>query len=682
MRARGFFVVGGLAGLMLTGAVAVRAAETAAIQGLLERELVGSLLPMTEVQRYCDARVPPMPEATTAAAWQHEADRMRAAVLEGIVYRGRAAAWRDAPAKVEWLDTIEGGPGYRIKKLRYEALPGLWVPALLYEPENLSGKVPGILNVNGHTALGKQYPPKQIRCINQAKRGMLALNLEWVGMGQLRGPGYTHYCMNQLDLCGTSGLAPFYLNMKRGLDVLLSLENVDPERVAVTGLSGGGWQTIVLSALDTRVKLTNPVAGYSSFKTRAWNLKDLGDSEQTPNDLATICDYTHLTAMMAPRPTLLTYNLHDDCCFEGEYALEPLVDAARPIFALYGKEGALRSHVNDDPPAKHNYEIDNRQQFYRMLGDFFYPGDAEYDAKEIPSDDEVKSEDDLRIELPADNHDFNTLALSLCKELPRQPDLPGEKEAAVAWQAAGRVRLREIVRAKDYEVNAIHSGEEVKGGVKATFWRFQMGGAWTVPAVELVEGEPQKTAVVVADEGRKGAAAKAAELLASGYRVVAVDPFYFGESKIAQRDFLFALLVAAVGDRPIGLQAGQVAAVARWSADARKTGPVTLVALGPRSSAFALIAAALEDRAIGRVELHGSLGSLKEVIEQNWAVNQKPELFCFGLLEAFDVSQIVALAAPRPVRFVEPSDRARAELAGLAAWYGLWKSEFDPLASD
>ena len=117
------------------------------------------------------------------------------------------------------------------------------------------GKVPVVLNVNGHTSDGKQYVPKQIRCINQAKRGMLALNVEWLGMGQLSGPGFDHYRMNQLDLCGTSGLAPFYLDMKRGLDVLLSLEHADPQRVAVTGLSGGGWQTIFFSSLDTRVTL-------------------------------------------------------------------------------------------------------------------------------------------------------------------------------------------------------------------------------------------------------------------------------------------------------------------------------------------------------------------------------------------------------------------------------------------
>ena len=409
-----------LFGFILASAASLEAAEQKQLEALLKREIVGSVLPMTEVQRYCEARVVQMPKVRSAAEWEKEAARLRTAVLEQIVYRGQAARWRDAAVKVEWLGTIEGGPGYRIKKLRFEALPGLWIPALLYEPEKLSGKVPAILNVNGHTALGKQYPPKQIRCINQAKRGMLALNLEWLGMGQLRAGGFAHGRMNQLDLCGTSGLAPFYLCMKRGLDVLIGLKHADANRVAVTGLSGGGWQTIILSSLDTRVKLADPVAGYSSFRTRAWHLKDLGDSEQTPNDLATLVDYTHLTAMMAPRPTLLTYNSKDDCCFESGYALKPLVDAAEPVFQLFDKRDALRTHVNDDP-GTHNYELDNRQAFYRMLGDFFFPGDKKFDATEIPSDKEVKSKEALHVELPADNQDFHTLALTLCKQLPRQP---------------------------------------------------------------------------------------------------------------------------------------------------------------------------------------------------------------------------------------------------------------------
>ena len=309
---------------------------------------------LEEVKRFCEGRILPMPRDITWSAWQHEAERLRQKVLEDIVFRGVPTSGANSSRRVEWLDTIPAA-GYRIKKLRYEALPGLWIPALLYEPDNLQGRVPVVLNVNGHDSKGKVAPYKQIRCINLAKRGMLALNAEWLGMGQLQGDGFAHGRMNQLDLCGTSGLAVFYLVMERGLDLLVDHPHADVERVAMAGLSGGGWQTILFSSLDRRVTLSNPVAGYSSYKTRVQYFSDLGDSEQTPTDLAMACDYAHLTAMRAPRPTLLTYNAKDDCCFASAHALPPLLDAARPIYELAGVASRLRSHVNEDP-GTHNFE--------------------------------------------------------------------------------------------------------------------------------------------------------------------------------------------------------------------------------------------------------------------------------------------------------------------------------------
>jgi dienelactone hydrolase len=664
--------------LLATGPLG--AADQSPVQEALAREIIGPNLAMAEVQDYLEPKIPRMPEGLTKAEWEKQAERIRKDVLERVVFRGEAAAWRDARTKVEWLDTIDGGPGYRIKKVRYEALPGLWIPALLYEPEKLSGKVPVHLAVNGHDANGKAAGYKQIRCINLAKRGMLGLNVEWFGMGQLRGENYVHYRMNQLDLCGTSGLAPFYLSMSRGLDLLLALPNADPERVAVSGLSGGGWQTIFISSLDPRVTLSNPVAGYSGFRTRVRHLKDLGDSEQTPCDLATVADYTHLTALRAPRPTLLTFNSKDDCCFEAGYALPPLVDAALPVFKLFGKEKALRTHVNDDP-GTHNYEKDNRQAFYRMVGDFFYPDDKSFSADEIECKDEVKTKEDLLVELPEKNTNFNTLALDLARSLPRNADLPARLEEARKWQREAREKLRKVVNARDYAVKATEAGSSEKDGVKATFWKLKVGDAWTLPVVELTSGEVKGTAILVNDAGRKADPVNAERLLKAGYRVLAVDPFYFGESKIEKRDQLFALLVAAVGDRPLGIQASQLAAVARWSAATHKADAVQVVAVGPRTSLIALVAAGIEPKAIGDLELHGAWGSLKEIIEKNRAVDQMPEVFCFGLLEAFDIKQLTALAAARRVMFVEPGDRAKKELVGLKAWYAMLGRDFDPVGT-
>jgi dienelactone hydrolase len=581
-----------------------------------------------EVQAWAASRVPVLPPVRTAAEWQAHAARLRARILDEVVLRGENRKWREAPLRVEWLDVL-AGDGYRVRKLRFEAVPGFWVPALLYEPDKLQGRVPAVLNVNGHEGEGKATPYIQARCINLAKRGILALNPEWIGKGELSSRGYEHTRLPQLDLCGSSGVGVFYLSMKRSLDILTALDHTDPQRVAVTGLSGGGWQTIFISSLDTRVRLANPVAGYSSFVTRTQFPKmDLGDAEQTPSDLATLADYTHLTALMAPRPTLISSNARDNCCFRADYAPGPLLRDALPIFRLYQAEDRLRYHLNFDDG--HNYGPDNREAFYGMLGDFFFPGDSTFRRTEIPVDKEIRTVQQLHVELPAETADLHKLALALSRDLPLK---------------SSGARLENVVKADRFRVTATEAGREGE----ATFWKLRMDRAWTVPAVEIAQGKPKSTVILLADAGRASLAADAARLAGEGKRVVAIDPFYFGESKIETRDWLFAILVAAVGERPLGIQAGQVAAVARWLNE-RRAGPVEILADGPRTGLAALIATALDPKAVAGLTVRHGLRSLKEILERDMTVDKTPELFCFGLLEAFDIDQLTALAGPNRVR--------------------------------
>jgi hypothetical protein len=168
-------------------------------------------------------------------------------------------------------------------------------------------------------------------------------------------------------------------------------------------------------------------------------------------------------------------------------------------------------------------------------------------------------------------------------------------------------------------------------------------------------------------------------LLAAGIRVIAVDPYYFGESKFPKRDYLQALQLAAVGDRPLGLQVSQITTIARWAQSTFGGPPATLVSIGPRSSVIALAATAIDEKAIGEVELHGAMGSLKEIIEKDQTVEASPELFCFGLLEAFDLKEIAALVAPRRLRLVEACDRAKSEFSRMREWYATLGTDFDPI---
>src|SRR5262249_34692779 len=144
------------------GCAPARADEGAFLRKALAREVIGPRQSLLDLQDRLGRRIPAMPAVKSVAEWERHAGRIRAEGPRRGVFRGRAAAWRDAKVKVAWAAAIPGGPGYRIRKLRYEALPGLWIPALLYEPDKPAGKLPVALAVNGHDRKGKAAPYKQL----------------------------------------------------------------------------------------------------------------------------------------------------------------------------------------------------------------------------------------------------------------------------------------------------------------------------------------------------------------------------------------------------------------------------------------------------------------------------------------------------------------------------------------
>ncbi|HBO43221.1 MAG TPA: hypothetical protein DD670_04660 [Planctomycetaceae bacterium] len=633
----------------------------------LAKPILGRGDVMAALSRYCLDRLPAAPNPASTAEWQAESERIRKRVLREVVFRGRAAAWRDAPARVEWQGTIPGGPGYCIRKLRYEALPGMWIPALVYMPDGIEGKigeVPAVLNFHGHVGgPGKAYVPKQIRCINLAKRGLIAMSTGWFATGQLVHQDYLHNRAPQLDLCGAAGLAPFHLLMTRALDILLSIEQVDSRRVAVTGLSGGGWQTIMLGSLDRRPTLVAPVAGHAAFAMRVEHPLSLGDYEQMPCDLAEWCDYSHLTAMVAPRPLLLTYNIKDNCCFQADQALGSLLATTLPVYRLHGKPRFCRWHVNYDP-GTHNYERDNREAFYRMVDEFLFTGDDRMETVEIPCESEVKKFEELVVDLPERNATFQALAKQLMADLPRDLTPPDDVVGRHAWVKQRRDALRSVTRYAELPVEGelveepTNAGEKAgesatvgllsvrSGHTTATIrrWRLLLGPYWTVPAVEITPpGKPVETVLLAADKGRSATSDRVAELLGQGKRVLVFDLLLIGEQTPESHGSLFAMLAQSTGGRIVGIQAAQIAAVARWTR-LRYPSPVRLETCGPRTSLSALVATVLDPRLVDGLQTRESLESLKDVIRNNWTFEQMPEAFCFGLLEVVDIEQLRRLA--------------------------------------
>jgi hypothetical protein len=616
----------------------------------LEQELGAPILdpgqPLEETRVFIEKRVPTVPDIKDPEEWQAYSAKLRHDILDKVVFRGTLAPfWQKQPSKIVYSETLSPSPDYTIQKLRFEIIPGWWCPALLYVPAKLPDgkKVPVVINVNGHDSMGKAAPYKQIRCIHQARNGMIAMNVEWIGMGQFN-DRMSHYHLAQLDLCGVSGIAPFYLNVTRAIDAALQHPNADQDKVAVAGLSGGGWQTIFTSALDTRVKLANPVAGYSSFKTRARYPSDLGDSEQTPNDLATVADYTHLTALLSGRALLLTKNATDQCCFAAPHALPPLEEAARPKFKLMGRDKYFRTHINKDP-GTHNFEEDNRRQLYKMLGYTFYGRDNAISQKETHTAMEIQSMAKLEVPLPEDNLNLNYIANIIADGLPvPHPSTDPFTEKMEPKYAIPA--LHEVLHTRAYKAEATKvETKKIGKGYNLTAWKLVLGSEWTIPVVELTPpGKPKATVLLLGDNGRASLASISSQQLAAGNRVLALDLFNFGETNLGKQDFLYSILVSALGERPLGVQTSQLAAISGWAMEEFGGQPVNFETLGPRTSTIALITSVLSTNRIGKGTLHNPLESLKSLIKAKFGANQSTELFCFGLLKHFDIPLLLELA--------------------------------------
>jgi len=623
------------------------------LQAVFGEEILAPSAALLQMKSFILSRIASPPGATSRAQWTEESQRLRRHLLQDVVFHGWPPEWVNSSSKFEDVGVIETHQGYRLRKLRYEVVPGLQSVAILYEPEKLEGKAPAILNVHGHVGpTGKAVEYKQKRCINFAKHGILALNVEWFAFGELQAEGNQHWYGAHLDLVGANALGIFLLEMRRGLDYLYDHPSVDRNRIGVTGLSGGGWQTIFLSALDERVKVAVPVAGYSSATTKveARRYGDLGDLEQNGTDFLANVDYTHLTAMMAPRPTLLIHNAEDDCCFRAPLVKPLIYDGIRPFFRLYGKEDVFQWYENRDP-GTHNYQLDNREHAYRFFSQQFGMSIVE---KEIPAGQEIKTYDELVVGLPKDNLTILDLARKMAGATRRSP-IPSASSEKSAWANSERQKLNSVVRYKPERLARIWTLANTKHkGLETLSYLFEMDNGLAASGVWVKGIDARANAyvtLVLHDQGRQAAAADVSSRVNRDEQVLALDLTFFGDTWKDLQPFSYVQILDGEGERAVGVQAAQLIAIAEWLRKRAGAQKVRLESTGIRTEAIALIAAALKPDVFSDVAVHEGMASLDYVLETPVRFQDAPELFCLDLYKEFDIDRLLAMAAPAAVRF-------------------------------
>jgi len=316
-------------------------------------------------------------------------------------------------------------------------------------------------------------------------------------------------------------------------------------------------------------------------------------------------------------------------------------EPTRRVYALYGRADRLLWHENHDP-GTHNYQLDNREQAYRFFGRAFgVPGMATDDPRAAS---ELKSAEELEVGLPADNLTILGLARRLAAGLEREPLAP----------AAARARLRQVVR---YEPAAVDAAWRVAStnerGVETASYLLRMSDGLSASAVRLAavtaaEGAP--ATLVLADAGRGEAGQAAAERVNRGETVLALELAFVGAPWSERETRRLLQNLNGLGERPLGIEAAELVAAARWMAPGPASPRPRLEAQGMRSQLTALVAAALEPEVFSQVVVRGGIRSLGELLDEPVEYLDAPDLFCLDLYREFDVGTLEALGPASPRR--------------------------------
>lgn len=173
------------------------------------------------------------------------------------------------PLKATVTGVLDRGD-YVVEKIHFQSLPGAHVVGNLYRPAKVSGKLPAVLYLCGHTK-GKVNAPYQANPRWFGEHGYVALVLDPVQLGECQGMHHGTYRADRWDW-PSRGYTPAgteVWNAMRALDYLESRDDVDGEKMGVTGLSGGGAMSWFLGAADERVKVVVPVCQSGSIERMA-----------------------------------------------------------------------------------------------------------------------------------------------------------------------------------------------------------------------------------------------------------------------------------------------------------------------------------------------------------------------------------------------------------------------------
>ena len=566
--------------------------------------------------------------------------------------------------------------GYMVENVIYESLPGFYVTASLFLPDKIKKSAPAILFCSGHSHGAYRLPSYQMPLLNLVKKGFIVLAIDPIGQGErlqyfnqstgesLIGSSTKEhsYPSAQVSLIGKSVARYFIWDGIRGIDYLISRKEVDPKRIGVHGLSGGGTQTAYISALDERVAASAP-AGYITSYKRLMESIGVQDGEQNLyHGIVRGIDHPDFIEVLAPKPTLIMATRDDFFSIQG--ARESFKEVKK-VYEIYGKPENIEITEDDHG---HGYTKKNREAMYAFFQKhLMLPGSsAEEDVEFVPAQELQKtSTGQLSTSLGGEtvfslnlkesekfiqklNESRKDLSSHLPQVIKSAKKLSGYIEPVTFTEPVNTGRIQ---RESYYIEKCFIKGE----------------GDYVIPYLLFIPENKNNKAVLYLHHGGKSIEASAGReierFVKNGFVVLAPDllgigemgPGVFkGDAFIGNTSYNIWYTAMLIGRSIVGVQAADVSRLTQVLMQHTEINEVFGVALKEMSPV--MLHAAAFNPAITRVALIEPYTSYGSIVSNRYYNSGFVHSIVPGALTAYDLPDLAASLAPRKLLIAGISD--------------------------